>query len=1044
MSYLTVLNIRSFDDGRDRGPLVSTGDEVRPERELRLAVVMYGGVSLAIYINGVAQELLNLVRATAPNLDEPTRDAALYPDEQIEGSSTAIYREIARLPLRQDGATTNAGTSAIRQRVVIDIITGTSAGGINGIFLAKALANGQSLDGLGRMWEKEADLETLINDERSRNDLPQLPRTSRPRSLLNGRRMYARLKEAFDSMDEDQGAARGRLADELDLFVTTTDLHGRKVQLQVGKGEVAEERRYRKAFRLRVGGGKNDFTKQDNPFLAFIARCTSSFPFAFEPMQFSQAIEGCQGTNRTLDTSRWAHHFEDYGIVGTDGQIAAPNLARPYGDGGYLDNKPFSYAIDSIGVRSGGDTARVDRKLIFVDPDPERVLDERSRPSGQPIVPNAVENSLIALRLPAYETIREDLLRLNDRNRLVGKIQSVVLGVTDDFKRLARQRTRLADVLNDRERFVERDLNEIVALFGAAYGGYHRLKVSGLTDELAEIAANHLHIALESDEFRCLRALVRAWRDTCYSPNPAQEERSVYERPKKTEFAFLKEKDVSYRVRRLAFVNQQISRLSGADAKVLTETLDAPDVFGLDGAALEQPQRLAELLVHLHDLHGHLATTLRTLRGEREALFGRVEGGPKYAALRATIARHASAVKVFVGELKSVDGEREQRERATELLQRDGDVGMTAIRDIQQEIDEQVGRIAGAARGESERAIGKIDHADADVPVSFDLSEAARNIVRHYYAWFELYDAMICPISYGTEVGEEISTVEPVRISPLRGGAAAGLELNDSRQLPAGTSFGHFGDFLHAEWRANDILLGRLNAAEKLITMMLNGVPIQDTAAASYVRRAQAAIIAEEYGRLGSRTQHWMAKIPNARTAEDVLDEVTRNGMPREKICRENVLSWVSRSVRVAGKVFDDAADGPAAKKAANLVAQVGQVLSAVAEVAVPQRWWGLQLRRWVVRLWVYAVLLALSGAIFGSEEIRSFGLTVAGVLTVVGLVSILLRDWVRHEPWHRRAILPVLVVTAALAVFGAVQLWHVVLPWLAALSPRIMGICCN
>ncbi len=37
------------------------------KQEVRFAVVMYGGVSLAIYINGVAQELLRLVRATAPN-----------------------------------------------------------------------------------------------------------------------------------------------------------------------------------------------------------------------------------------------------------------------------------------------------------------------------------------------------------------------------------------------------------------------------------------------------------------------------------------------------------------------------------------------------------------------------------------------------------------------------------------------------------------------------------------------------------------------------------------------------------------------------------------------------------------------------------------------------------------------------------------------------------------------------------------------------------------------------------------------------------------
>jgi hypothetical protein len=34
-------------------------------QEVRFAVVMYGGVSLCIYINGVAQELLELSRVTA-------------------------------------------------------------------------------------------------------------------------------------------------------------------------------------------------------------------------------------------------------------------------------------------------------------------------------------------------------------------------------------------------------------------------------------------------------------------------------------------------------------------------------------------------------------------------------------------------------------------------------------------------------------------------------------------------------------------------------------------------------------------------------------------------------------------------------------------------------------------------------------------------------------------------------------------------------------------------------------------------------------------
>jgi hypothetical protein len=51
--------------------------EVKVEREVRFAVVMYGGVSLAIYINGVAQELLNMVRATASKTKHVRNDRCL-------------------------------------------------------------------------------------------------------------------------------------------------------------------------------------------------------------------------------------------------------------------------------------------------------------------------------------------------------------------------------------------------------------------------------------------------------------------------------------------------------------------------------------------------------------------------------------------------------------------------------------------------------------------------------------------------------------------------------------------------------------------------------------------------------------------------------------------------------------------------------------------------------------------------------------------------------------------------------------------------------
>src|SRR5712664_305165 len=97
--------------------------------DARFAVVMYGGVSLAIYINGVAQELLHMVRATAS-------------DGKAKLSATEkVYRRVSYLLADdQDGRLStdaeNDQSGPPPTRFVVDIVSGTSAGGINGVFLA--------------------------------------------------------------------------------------------------------------------------------------------------------------------------------------------------------------------------------------------------------------------------------------------------------------------------------------------------------------------------------------------------------------------------------------------------------------------------------------------------------------------------------------------------------------------------------------------------------------------------------------------------------------------------------------------------------------------------------------------------------------------------------------------------------------------------------------------------------------------------------------------------------------------------------------------
>ena len=109
--------------------------------ELRLALVCDGGVSLAIYIHGVTKELQHVVtasRAVDRVREGDGRDAAL---KGLTASQLAYFDALEASPTPVT--------------VVIDVISGTSAGGINGVCLAKALSGGLSQDSMTSMWWNE-------------------------------------------------------------------------------------------------------------------------------------------------------------------------------------------------------------------------------------------------------------------------------------------------------------------------------------------------------------------------------------------------------------------------------------------------------------------------------------------------------------------------------------------------------------------------------------------------------------------------------------------------------------------------------------------------------------------------------------------------------------------------------------------------------------------------------------------------------------------------------------------------------------------------
>ena len=120
------------------------------DKELRLALICHGGISLAVYMHGVTKEIWHLARASQ--------------NYRGGGPASAGSASVYHAMLEQISART--GTSL---RIFADIIAGASAGGINGVFLAQAIARGASLEPLTKMWLETADIDALLDPEAKRS-----------------------------------------------------------------------------------------------------------------------------------------------------------------------------------------------------------------------------------------------------------------------------------------------------------------------------------------------------------------------------------------------------------------------------------------------------------------------------------------------------------------------------------------------------------------------------------------------------------------------------------------------------------------------------------------------------------------------------------------------------------------------------------------------------------------------------------------------------------------------------------------------------------
>jgi patatin-related protein len=346
-------------------------DDSDRSEELRLALVLNGGVSLAVWMGGVALELNRLVRETHP-----------------------VYRGLLQL----------TGTAAR-----IDVISGTSAGGINGAALALAQVHDRGLGSLRDVWLGTAGLEQLLRD----------PDDDELNSLLRGDEWFLpQIRKAFAELVGDDPAPAETAPVLLSLTSTLLDGIGNKRLDDLGT--VIEDMVHKAIWRFeRTGDGDDAFARpQAAHQLAAAARATASFPAAFEPMRFepgaalfakAQPLKVRQSPDRPID--------QEVFLL----------------DGGILDNQPFDAALDGIArLPAHGGTRRV---LAYVVPDPPAEPEPRRKGlDGRLAAPTLAEvawRSLVGI--PMSQSIASHMARLRAHNsdtvrrwrRLVGAVRDV-------------------------------------------------------------------------------------------------------------------------------------------------------------------------------------------------------------------------------------------------------------------------------------------------------------------------------------------------------------------------------------------------------------------------------------------------------------------------------------------------------------------------------------------------------------------------------------------------------------------------------------------
>ncbi|OYQ35273.1 hypothetical protein CHU95_08610 [Niveispirillum lacus] len=786
------------------------------EKELRIALVCYGGVSLAVYMHGVTKELWKLVRASqalhAGRNGPPASFKEAHPSDRRSYDTESVYFDLLR-DLLPD----------LSLRVLIDVVAGASAGGINGVLLARALAHDLDLEPLTSLWLENADvtrlltpdsragkwskwfmrpviwalsqrLERLTPDQEVREKLSLFVRSRWFRPPFDGKRLMEFLLDASHAMGDSGQRPLASLLPRglpLSLHVTVTDFNGYTTRIPAhDPPEILErEHRHRFTFRYRrAGEGEvdSDFRDEDVPGLVFAARASASYPGAFPPAQVRQMdrLLNERGESWEGRAHFFQRNFAEYRRQGADPEQAS------FIDGSVLNNKPFAAALSAIAGQPA--YREVDRRIVYIDPKPAI----RAAVGARADTPGFFRTIRGALSdIPRNEPVRDELLAIAGRNarieRLRGLLDAARPRVADQVRRVLGGPLPPAPTIEQIRHWRDRASAEAAAQAGFAYEAYLRLKIEGALEHLAGLLSPCLGRVDLGARPALLKALQQWARSRGVLPDQLDPGPNTDQPPAWVQF--LRDFDIAFRSRRLRFLIRELNAIYA--------------VVGEGDHADTRPPDLDEMKA--------------TLYSSLERLPGMSGAGT-----------NADGLGMFnAGERIALNN----------LMRADGPVPTPDT------LDRVLAHLAAAWKLEEQSS--EIDEIFALMGLNY-LGPAARRQIFEAYLGFAYWDVLTFSTSGWVEL-DEFHAIRVDRIAPpdakllRRCGAPADLR---SARMNA------FGGFFSRHDREHDYLLGRLHAAERVIDLVIDagGLDLSEARINGLKLRAFHAVLVAEEQRLGA------------------------------------------------------------------------------------------------------------------------------------------------------------------------------------------------